>query len=312
MFSSAKARAARTSLNPALRMYGAAMKFQWPGGVGRAGTVGPLVGDGQLLSAFRDRRSCRTSATSRAIRSDEVDGGGAGRSLTMSFRRHHPGPDVAEDREHRRARRDCPCSSRQSPRGPSAASASACQSAGDAAGGPHAVRAGARDEHRRHRLTQRQAGGDVAGRGPAREQCGLPLFARLERDLLHRRREEELHHLGVDAGHHRILGRIGGQVGDRHQRLDACCRLVAGRRAVVEVLVVPRRLQGLELRDRDIAVGARGVGRIGEREVGIRERIVRVGNRVGAVGAGRGRQVVARHQTRCRISFQRMTPPPPQ
>ena len=34
MLSSANARAARTSLNSACWMYGAAMKFQWPGGVG--------------------------------------------------------------------------------------------------------------------------------------------------------------------------------------------------------------------------------------------------------------------------------------
>ena len=65
-----------------------------------------------------------------------------------------------------------------------AASASACHSAGDAAGGPHAIRAGARDEHRGHGLSQRQAGGDVAGRGLPRQECGLPLFGGLERDLL--------------------------------------------------------------------------------------------------------------------------------
>src|SRR6478672_4696043 len=34
MFSSANVRAARTSLNRASRTYGAAMKSQWPGGVG--------------------------------------------------------------------------------------------------------------------------------------------------------------------------------------------------------------------------------------------------------------------------------------
>ena len=86
-----------------------------------------------------------------------------------------------------------------------ARSASDCQSAGD----PPAVlmpsAAGPRDEHRRDRLTQRQAGGDVTGRGPAREQGGLALFAGLHRDLLHGCREEELHQLGVDAGHDRVL-----------------------------------------------------------------------------------------------------------
>ncbi len=68
------------------------------------------------------------------------------------------------------------------------------------------------------------------------------------------------------------------------------------RRAVVEILVVPRRLERFELRDGHVAVGARGVGRIAERELRIGERVVGVRHRVRAIGTGRRRQVGARDQ----------------
>ena len=54
---------------------------------------------------------------------------------------------------------------------------------------------------------------------------------------------------------------------------------------------MPRHLQRLILRHRDVAIGAGGVRRIGERESGIGEGIVRVRGRIRSVGERRRRQV---------------------
>src|SRR4029077_11664489 len=63
--------------------YGRARKTQWPGGVGELTPSAHLVA---IASCCRVRcfNTSLTSATSFAINPDEVDGGGAGRSLTMS------------------------------------------------------------------------------------------------------------------------------------------------------------------------------------------------------------------------------------
>jgi len=83
MLRSAKTRAARTSLNCALLTYDSAMKFQCPGGVGELTPSAHLVA---IASWLRVRFSTvfLTSAVSCAMRGDDVDGGGPGRSRTIS------------------------------------------------------------------------------------------------------------------------------------------------------------------------------------------------------------------------------------
>ena len=81
----------------------------------------------------------------------------------------------------------------------------------------------------------------------------------------------------------------------------------AGR--LYKILEVPRGLQRFVLRDGDVAVGARGVGRVAERKPRIRRRgwsRPAPGNVSSGFGAG-GRLARA---TSCSISsFQRSTPP---
>src|SRR5688572_17059548 len=69
-----------------------------------------------------------------------------------------------------------------------------------------------------------------------------------------------------------------------------------GRGAVVEELVVPGDLEGFVLCHCDVAVGPGGVGRIGEREHRVGERVGGVGHGIRVVRKRGGRQVVARHE----------------
>src|SRR5687767_3113634 len=79
----ANARALRTSLIRASRMYSAAMSFQCPGGVY---VPAPSFQRRAIASCSRVRLStaCFTSASSWRICSDDVDGGGPGRAARTS------------------------------------------------------------------------------------------------------------------------------------------------------------------------------------------------------------------------------------
>ena len=149
-----------------------------PGGAVGTGAVGPLVGDCQLRSGsaidvashFGDFPRHQFGRRRRRWRRPFIDD---------VFRRHHPGPDTAKCR---------------SMAGVRTVHAFQVLAAAVAVRQPRPERrllAGVRmhprrprDEHCRDRLTQRQAGGDVTGRGPAREQAAA-LFTGLQRDLLH-------------------------------------------------------------------------------------------------------------------------------
>ena len=198
----------------------------------RAGAVSPEVGDPQLFArAAIDVSLHLGDFTGHLLRrgrwrrpgpfADDVRG------------RHHPRANVAEERQHRRTRRNVHALPRHfTARGRGVRHA--LPYGRRAAGGPHAIGAGPGDEDRSDGLAERKTGGDVAGGGLSRQERGLPLLRRFQRDLLDGCRKEELQQFGVDAGHHRVFGWIRRQIGGaRHQRLDAAVN-PRRRRSVVE------------------------------------------------------------------------------
>ena len=194
------------------------MKFQWPGGVGRAHAVGPVVDDRDLLA--------------RQVRDGVLHFGQLPRHLGGRRRRrrpgpllddvvwrHHPGLHFSEQRQHRRPRRVLQALPRNfSARGGCGRER---RDAGRAAGRAHAVTAGTRDEDRRDRLSEREAGGKIARRRLARKIRRHLLLGRLRVDLIDHRREEQLQDFDADAGDDRIFRRIRRQIARRYERLDA-------------------------------------------------------------------------------------------